>query len=98
MTAQIVAHEYELLPPRARRLHDVDVVSPWTGNASSEQHFLWQPSLVFRHVRVAHLLERLDRGRSRVTHCADPDQHIDDGLSGRPRDSRPPSVLVLRLD
>src|SRR2546430_11719323 len=93
MSAQVVAHQYELLPPRARRLHEMSVVRPGAWNTFSEQHFARQPCLVFRHIPVTQRLERLDRGRARFGHVEDPDEYVDDRLRSEPGYSSASDVL-----
>src|SRR6266550_8134970 len=93
MGAQIVAHQHKLVPPRARRLHEMNMVRPGTWSTFSKQHFARQPCFVFRHIPVTQRLERLDGGRARFAHVEDPDENIDDRLRSEPRHGGAPDVL-----
>src|SRR6266536_1012715 len=83
VTAEVVPDQDELLPAGAGRLHNMDVVSPWTGGPFPEQHLARQPRLVFSQVCVAQRLERLGAAGACFGQAADSDQQIDDRLGGQ---------------
>jgi hypothetical protein len=68
-------------------------MGPGTGKPFPEQPLVWQPCLVFDHVRVAQRLERLDATGPRLGQAADLDQQIDDRFGSKAGYRRAPDVL-----
>jgi hypothetical protein len=84
MRPQIVTKHETAIPAWIGGLHEVDVMGPGPGNALAEEQLIGKPRLVFRHIRVAEGLQRLDAGRPGIVEAAHADQEIDDRLGGQP--------------
>src|SRR5437879_8749792 len=99
MGAQIVAHQHKLVPPRARRLHEMNMVRPGTWSTFSKQHFARQPCFVYRHIPVTQRLERLDGGRARFAHVEDPTRTSMIGFAASPGTAVLPTCsIVVTID
>src|SRR6266542_1251475 len=70
--AQIVPNQHELIPARARPLHQVNMMRPGARHPLPEQHLAREPALVFGDVRVSESAERIDGDRSRLRETTDP--------------------------